>query len=1736
MRRGTLVRAIAVWATLAGCERVEMLESDEIYPAQIDDLACEGTAADVVRCTWTAVGDDQRDGKAARYWIYRHDQAIEQSNLDQATLVDETLRPATAGTREQHDIGQLDPDTDYWFAVKVADYAWNSTLSNSAAGKTLDTIPPAAASELRAEAVPAGNAVFLAWDLPQNTADLVGVLVVREQGEEPADAADGTAVCDSAAGAPAPTCDTATSHLDAGLTDGVTYHYAAFSHDEVPNHGEPARASAVPADSEPPLSLATFEVSRSATPYALDLAWSQPAGQHDDYLGVKILRFETEPDPAQVDPSDPPVEATLVLDDQVPTRTSFLDQGLIDGTEYWYLAYTKDEVPNHGDSLMDSGVAQSGSGADTTRPDPIELFGAAGEDGTSMTLSWLASGDDGGVGGPAQEYDLRYTPDTSYREKAAFDAAWVTLARWTADMPDPGDPGTGQSVTLTALDPDTEYFFGLKAADEVPNWSLLHSVAAVKTKDLTAPGAVTDFVAEDAATGNRLDLSWTAPSDPDLAGLMLRRREGVDPASPEDGDLVCRTDEAPQCGAAEAHADTGLTDGTAYHYAAYAFDDEAAPNYSAAALAVGTPTDAFPPAPLSAFSAADLGTGTSVQLSWTLPVDQTDLEGVLILRRDDAFPAGPTDAGATTVFNGPGTGFVDTQVTVDTTYFYAAFTFDDTPNYSAALTDTVDVIDPGKVDPVTDLLVLDPGVGEKLDLSWVNSVTAGVTHVRVIRSRTGCVDTPDPLPAEFEKRIDLLVSGAGQAQSWTDEDSVVDDVDYCYAVFAREGVTYSTAVTAFGTPTDVTPPDAVSNLAAIDLVVGNTVRVSWTNPTVDYAGCVVQRRAGALPVDRTDGTRVYDGSDIGFDDSGLTDGVEYFYAAWSYDDASTTNWSAMAAQASAIPTDATPPGVVRSFSALAQDNGRIELSWLPPDPLEDWSGVRILRRSDQHPAAHNDPLATLVHDGPGSSITDAATTPATRYFYSAFSFDEVPVYALPAQDSDITRCGSVTGLTVAHELSGPLRTGRVVLRWHNPTDSEFFAALVLRKLGDYATGPADPGAVVICDDPGAEECYDDATVLDQRNYYAVYAHSADSRYALPAVGDIVALIEQIPPQPVTDFTATPDNTADARAIDLSWTNPGDADLAGVIVLRRTDVYPDGPSDPLADLVYEGLNESHRDVPIEDNLVYRYRAWAHDGAPNYATPAEATATRPYTDDDGDGMHEGNGDCDDFNEFVYTGAPPQACTATDWDCDGSGWEADAPCDPDESCEVGGCSCGGTGPDCGAGETCCGTSCVDIQTNNSHCGGCDDACDPNETCSGGECHCNAGGQVCVAPNDTCCVPGGCVDISTDDSHCGDCTTSCDAAEVCEGGDCHCGGSGGPICQAAETCCTDECANLQTSEAHCSGCDLPCDPGETCESGTCRCGGSGPDCSGDQTCCGSDCVDTNSDNGNCGDCGNVCDPGETCESGTCRCGGSGSDCDAPEECCGTQCRNTQTDNNHCGGCNITCDPGESCVTAGCKCGGTGPDCSAPEECCGTKCLDCNDDATCTDDSCDVPSESCVHWPDHNSCSDAQWCNGPEQCDPPNGAPGTGCRAGTAPDCSDGVACTDDSCSEIGDNCEFTANDSNCDDGQYCNGVETCHVTLGCQPGPGDPCPGTPCNTCQEDTDSCFDPPGTPCTDDAMFCTGPELCDGSGACTSQGFPCNDGVDCTVDSCDETTDTCDNVPNDALCGGGETCDPFLGCQ
>ncbi|MEK6677660.1 MAG: hypothetical protein AABZ47_18655 [Planctomycetota bacterium] len=166
-------------------------------------------------------------------------------------------------------------------------------------------------------------------------------------------------------------------------------------------------------------------------------------------------------------------------------------------------------------------------------------------------------------------------------------------------------------------------------------------------------------------------------------------------------------------------------------------------------------------------------------------------------------------------------------------------------------------------------------------------------------------------------------------------------------------------------------------------------------------------------------------------------------------------------------------------------------------------------------------------------------------------------------------------------------------------------------------------------------------------------------------------------------------------------------------------------------------------------------------------------------------------------------------------------------------------------------------------------------------------------------------------------------------------------------------------------------------------------------------------------------------------------------------------------------------------------------------------------------PSTGCAV---DRDCDDGLFCNGLESC-----AAGR-CVSGEFP-CSNGQGCN-----ESTEPCGPCVNDGQCDDDRFCNGVEVCHSGV-CEAGTR-PCLAT--QGCDEETVSCGLCNDNSDCDDGLFCNGFEDCDASGACRQGLAPC--GEDC--ERCDETTTSCEpcllDVDGDGVIGTGDF-GFFAGC-
>lgn len=138
-------------------------------------------------------------------------------------------------------------------------------------------------------------------------------------------------------------------------------------------------------------------------------------------------------------------------------------------------------------------------------------------------------------------------------------------------------------------------------------------------------------------------------------------------------------------------------------------------------------------------------------------------------------------------------------------------------------------------------------------------------------------------------------------------------------------------------------------------------------------------------------------------------------------------------------------------------------------------------------------------------------------------------------------------------------------------------------------------------------------------------------------------------------------------------------------------------------------------------------------------------------------------------------------------------------------------------------------------------------------------------------------------------------------------------------------------------------------------------------------------------------------------------------------------------------------------------------------------------------------------------------------------------PPCTDNAACDDgDLCNGVETCLEGVCLEGQtviCDDGNVCNGVESC-VQGVCQNGTPPNCDdGVACTADSCDSAGCVHvPDDASCPDDLLFCTGTEWCNSDLGCTSMGSPCNVGQ-----VCDEELNVCRACENDADCDDANPC-------
>ena len=1059
------------------------------------------------------------------------------------------------------DASGLSNGTRYYYVLRAVDTSANESVNSAEASAVpADNLAPLAPSDLTAADRPAdgGGAIVLAWSASAST-NVVGYVVLR-----------GTV--SGGPYTPLSPAASATTFTDTGLTDGTTYYYRVRALDGANQSPDSNEASAAPInDLGAPAVPAGLSASDAPNDDggALILTWQ--ANTEPTLAGYNLYRGATSGGPYPTR-----VNASLI------TATTFTDTGLTNGTTSYYVLTAVNTA-----ALESAPSAQaSAAPVDNLPPAPPTGLAAAdapNDEGTALTLSWIASASSDVLG----YYVYRST--TSGTGYVRVNAAPVSATTYT-------DSG---------LTRGTPYYYVVRAIDGTNEGAPSAEASGIPIDNL-APSAPTGLAAADRPfdEGGAVVLSWTPSASSDVVAQRLYRSATAGGPWTPAATFADRT--------TDAYTDVGLANGSPSYYVIRAFDgvQESADSNQASAV----PLDNTAPPQVIDFSASD-GEPVRSTLRWTNPA-AADLAEVLVTRKTGSYPASHLDAAAATVYDntspaaGAPVSAADTGLTGGTTYFYAVFSRDASGNWNDAVagglnadtgapTGTADTTPPAAP---TGLTATDrPGdQGGAIDLTWAANTEPDLAGYVLYRALVS--------GGSYTRLNAVLLPAPGYTDS-----GVSNGTTYFYVASAVDasGNESARSAQASAAPIDNLPPAAPTGLTAVDRPgdEGGAVDLAWTpSSSADITAQRVYRSAtsgGSYTLVAT-----IAGNTAGAaTDTGLVNGATYYYVLRAFDG---TSESADSNQASAAPIDNLPPAQVANFTAADTEVAQSTLTWTNPG-APDLGEVLVSRKLGGYPTGHADAGAVVVYGNaapiPGAavSVTDAGLTNGTLYYYAVYARDRSGNWndattaglnadtALP-RSANVTPPAAPTGLAAADR---PADQGGVIsLAWAANTEPDLAGYNVYRSLVSGGSSSRLNGALVV------QTTYEDAGLANGTAYfYVVRAVDASGNESAASNEASAAPADNLIPAAPASLSAA-DRPADlGGAVTLAWTPSASTDVIEQRIYRAAA--SGGPYAPIG--TASASTTAFTDAGLTDGTTYFYVVRAYDGTSESANSNEASAT-------------------------------------------------------------------------------------------------------------------------------------------------------------------------------------------------------------------------------------------------------------------------------------------------------------------------------------------------------------------------------------------------------------------------------------------------------------------------------------------------------------------------------------------------
>lgn len=577
------------------------------------------------------------------------------------------------------------------------------------------------------------------------------------------------------------------------------------------------------------------------------------------------------------------------------TTVSYSDAGLYEGTTYYYKVQAFNSAG--GSNLSTYGYATTGS--TITVPTGLQVSDPTV---SSLTISWTDTG--------ADQYRL-------FSDMSEFGEFTYLVYE-----------GTGTTFTETGLDPDTPYYYKVKAV--VGNAVSDFSAVALGTTLAQLPATPTGLTVG-GASATSLYVSWN--ESPGAAEYTL---------SSDAGQILYN-------GSNTFYTHDQLTPETTYGYRVLATNSAGSSPFSG--IAYGTTTAAEPPAPAS--TTATALSNSTIEVTWT-EVTEADFYKIYRQREDNA-------AGFLIEVPSSQLSLTDDKLASGTTYTYAVKAgnmYGDSPLSPAAAATTL-----GPPAPY-DIWTYN-ATAYSIEVAW--NTVEGVTGYNLYRTTT-----PD---------IGTSWTNIGPVyEEWFIDTGLMPDTEYFYRVtsFVETQESTSSPTTAEFTTIEPTtlPPDPSF---WPESVLSDSITLRWDqNADADYyniyesPGDVINGPTGAWTKLNTE--PIYGNT---FIIDGLTAETTYWYAVTavnSVGESSTNNWN----EFTTPPIPPAAPTVAPGIYLWDVGTDWVNISWDdlmwdsgdPADPYDPDVQYYILQRSEDGGATWTD-----IYTGPNTWFDDYDLAP-----------------------------------------------------------------------------------------------------------------------------------------------------------------------------------------------------------------------------------------------------------------------------------------------------------------------------------------------------------------------------------------------------------------------------------------------------------------------------------------------------------------------------------------------------------------------------------------------------------------------------------------------------------------------------------------------------------------------------------------------------------------------------------------